>query len=386
MITSSRRYVPSRRPGNLPTPLTSFVGRGQDIAELSSAPWGLAADHAGGRRRHGQDPPGPGGGRRRRRSSSPTASGSSSWPPCAPARRWTTPSPPPSAWSPGVTCTRRQARSSASPPGRRSWSSTTASTCWTRRAICEDALVHCTGVVGLATSREPLRVPGERVWPVGPLDVDSEAVELFADRAAAVRRGFALTDTVRPVVAQICRRLDGMPLAIELAAARLRSMTPAEMADRLDERFRLLRTGRPRPRPQPPCHPRRRRRLELRPPLVDEQRCCAAGGVRRRIRPRAAHRVCSDATDEFADPRPPRRARRALARPPRRPRRATRYRILRRYASTPPADSTQATPIASGAATRSTSRRSCAAPRPTPRLAATRVRQPPCGGRLRGRP
>src|SRR5262249_30176517 len=69
------------------------------------------------------------------------------------------------------------------------------------------------------------------------------AIRLFADRAAAVRPGFAIDEsTVSPVV-RICRALDGIPLAIELAAARLRALTPAQVADRLDDRFRLLSVG-----------------------------------------------------------------------------------------------------------------------------------------------
>jgi predicted ATPase len=94
----------------------------------------------------------------------------------------------------------------------------------------------------LATSREPLAVPGERQVPVAPLDLEA-AVQLFTDRAAAVRAGFALTDDGRPAVEEICRRLDDLPLAIELAAARVKVLPPAEIARRLDDRFRLLRTG-----------------------------------------------------------------------------------------------------------------------------------------------
>jgi predicted ATPase/DNA-binding SARP family transcriptional activator len=94
----------------------------------------------------------------------------------------------------------------------------------------------------LATSREPLGVPGEVLHPVEAL-AGPDAVALFADRAAAVRPGFALTADVEPVAAMICRRLDGQPLPIELAAARLRTLTPAEILTRLDDRFRLLTSG-----------------------------------------------------------------------------------------------------------------------------------------------
>ncbi|QQQ79877.1 winged helix-turn-helix domain-containing protein [Saccharothrix sp. 6-C] len=94
----------------------------------------------------------------------------------------------------------------------------------------------------LATSREPLGVYGEVVSPVPPLDGDA-AVRLLAERAAAVRPGFTVTPDDAEAVAEVCRRLDGLPLAIELAAARLRSLTVAQLAARLDDRFRLLTGG-----------------------------------------------------------------------------------------------------------------------------------------------
>jgi len=93
----------------------------------------------------------------------------------------------------------------------------------------------------LATSREGLRLNDEKLWPVAPLDVRAGAVTLFVDRAQAVSPGFTLTgpDEAGAVV-EVCRRLDGIPLAIELAASRMMSMTAAELRDRLDDRFRLL--------------------------------------------------------------------------------------------------------------------------------------------------
>ncbi|WP_086809751.1 ATP-binding protein, partial [Streptomyces reticuliscabiei] len=108
--------------------------------------------------------------------------------------------------------------------------------------LVETLLTHCPGLTILATSREPLGVPGESVRPVEPLLPDS-ARRLFEERAAAVRpdAGTALRDT--EAVEEICRRLDGLPLAIELAAARLRMLTPRQIADRLDDRFRLLTSG-----------------------------------------------------------------------------------------------------------------------------------------------
>ena len=105
----------------------------------------------------------------------------------------------------------------------------------------ETLLAHCPGVTVLATSREPLAVPGEAVRPVEPLPPPT-AHRLFAERAATVRPGFDPAADPR-AVAEICRRLDGLPLAIELAAARLRLLTPRQIADRLDDRFRLLTSG-----------------------------------------------------------------------------------------------------------------------------------------------
>ncbi|WP_431043556.1 AfsR/SARP family transcriptional regulator [Streptomyces sp. P1-3] len=111
-------------------------------------------------------------------------------------------------------------------------------------ALAETLLAACPGVTILATSREPLGVPGETVRPVEPL-LPAPAHQLFAERAAAVRPGFdpARDPATEAAVAEICRRLDGLPLAIELAAARLRLLTPRQIADRLDDRFRLLTTG-----------------------------------------------------------------------------------------------------------------------------------------------
>ncbi|MEU4211330.1 BTAD domain-containing putative transcriptional regulator [Streptomyces sp. NPDC026206] len=107
--------------------------------------------------------------------------------------------------------------------------------------LAETLLAHCPGVSVLATSREPLAVPGELVRPVEPLP-DPVALRLFAERGAAARPGFRVEDDPA-ACAEICRRLDGLPLAIELAAARLRLLTPRGLADRLDDRFRLLTSG-----------------------------------------------------------------------------------------------------------------------------------------------
>ncbi|ADI12066.1 putative multi-domain regulator [Streptomyces bingchenggensis BCW-1] len=107
--------------------------------------------------------------------------------------------------------------------------------------LAQALLADCPGVTVLATSREPLGVPGEWVRPVEPLPPEV-ALRLFAERGAAVRPGFGTEDD-RPACEEICRRLDGLPLAIELAAARLRALTPRQIADRLDSRFRLLTGG-----------------------------------------------------------------------------------------------------------------------------------------------
>jgi predicted ATPase/DNA-binding SARP family transcriptional activator len=107
--------------------------------------------------------------------------------------------------------------------------------------LVEELLERCPGLTVLATSREPLGVPGELLRPVEPLP-EPVALRLLADRGAAVRPGFR-TDEDAEACAEICRRLDGLPLAIELAAARLRMLTPRQIADRLDDRFRLLTSG-----------------------------------------------------------------------------------------------------------------------------------------------
>ncbi|WP_191871422.1 BTAD domain-containing putative transcriptional regulator [Streptomyces filipinensis] len=107
--------------------------------------------------------------------------------------------------------------------------------------LTERLLARCPGLTVLATSREPLGVPGEVLRPVEPLP-EPVALRLLADRGAAARPGFRVSDDPG-AGAEICRRLDGLPLAIELAAARLRMLTPRQIADRLDDRFRLLTSG-----------------------------------------------------------------------------------------------------------------------------------------------
>ncbi|MGY1743969.1 BTAD domain-containing putative transcriptional regulator [Blastococcus sp. SYSU D00695] len=117
--------------------------------------------------------------------------------------------------------------------------------------VVSEVLGRCPGVRALATSREPLAIEGETLHPLGPLTVPADgdgpaeaagtaAVRLLLDRARAVDPAVALDDGV----VEIARRLDGLPLAIELAAARLRVLSPAEVAERLGDRFRLLTGGR----------------------------------------------------------------------------------------------------------------------------------------------
>lgn len=107
--------------------------------------------------------------------------------------------------------------------------------------LAETVLTRCPRVTVLATSREPLGVRGEFLYGVGPL-ARSAALRLLGERGAAARPGFR-TDDDASACEEICRRLDGLPLAVELAAARLRLLTPRQLADRLDDRFRLLGAG-----------------------------------------------------------------------------------------------------------------------------------------------
>ena len=120
--------------------------------------------------------------------------------------------------------------------------------------LADELLGRCPGLRVLATSREPLGILGEVLDPVPPLRLpprDAEpadalaypSVQLLRDRAAMVRPGFSVTRDNVAVIVEICRRLDGLPLAIELAAARLRTLSPRQVAAGLDDRFRLLTGG-----------------------------------------------------------------------------------------------------------------------------------------------
>lgn len=124
-------------------------------------------------------------------------------------------------------------------------------------ALIQQLLTECDSLRMLATSREPLGVDGEVVWRVPPLSVPNGdtvsisdagpieygAVRLFVDRARLVQPVFALTVDSTPVVIEICRRVDGIPLAVELAAARVPFLTVRQIADRLDDQLGLLTHG-----------------------------------------------------------------------------------------------------------------------------------------------
>jgi predicted ATPase/class 3 adenylate cyclase len=122
--------------------------------------------------------------------------------------------------------------------------------------LAEALLRACPDLRLLVTSREPLRIPGELTWRVPSLSLPDpamlppvgdlaayEAVRLFVERARAIRPGFVLTEQTAPAVAHLCHRLDGMPLALELAAARIGTLTPEQIAARLDDSMALLTGG-----------------------------------------------------------------------------------------------------------------------------------------------
>ncbi|MFD7457062.1 MULTISPECIES: BTAD domain-containing putative transcriptional regulator [unclassified Streptomyces] len=120
-------------------------------------------------------------------------------------------------------------------------------------ALARRLLERAPGVTLLATSQEPLRVPGETVWPVPPLELPdstepdalerSSAVRLFVERARSADPSFVVDAGTAPAVAAICRRLDGIPLALELAATRVRALGAHQLLERLDDRFRVLNSG-----------------------------------------------------------------------------------------------------------------------------------------------
>ena len=104
-------------------------------------------------------------------------------------------------------------------------------------------LAACSGLTILTTSREPIGLTGEVTWRVPSLSLGDEAIQLFEERARRVKPEFTIADEDKGAVTEICKRLDGMPLAIELAAARVRALSLTEILDSLHDRFRLLTGG-----------------------------------------------------------------------------------------------------------------------------------------------
>ncbi len=171
--------------------------------------------------------------------------------------------------------------------------------------LADQLLGTCPHLRILATSREPLAITGEALWPVEPLTLPPEnadlttamscaAVQLLTDRAGTARPGFALTEDTTSDVVRICRALDGIPLAIELAAARLRTMTPHHLAGQLHDRFHLLTGG---SRTAPPRHQTLRAVIDWSWNLLSEQERALlrrlttfAGGATLE----AAEHVCAD--------------------------------------------------------------------------------------------
>ena len=105
--------------------------------------------------------------------------------------------------------------------------------------LADDLLHQCAGLKILASSREALGIAGEVAYRIPSL-ADSESTQLFVDRACAANSNFNATENNASAIAQICHRLDGIPLALELAAARVKSLSPEQLAKRLDDMFRLL--------------------------------------------------------------------------------------------------------------------------------------------------
>ena len=263
---------------NLPVQLTPLVGRSGEIAEICVPAGGRAAGDAHRVGGGGQDPSRAGRRRPRCSTHTPAVCGGSSWRRC-PIR---TPSVAP-RWPRSALMRFRRRRS---PTSWRSSSATSrAWSCWTTASISSRSVPSSwptccrpspsTSV--LATSREPLGVPGEITWRVPSLRCPTrerlvstspalsqyDAVVLFVDRAHRARPSFAVSEANAPAIAQICHRLDGIPLAIELAAARCRQLSAERIAAELDDRFRLPDRRRPHG-DGAPADPGRVGRLELR--------------------------------------------------------------------------------------------------------------------------
>ena len=166
-------------------------------------------------------------------------------------------------------------------------------------AFVAQVRASCPQIGLVATSREVLGVGGERIWRLEPLEAGSGAVELLLDRAAAADPLLDTDAWDRAELAELCQRLDGMPLCIEMAAARLRSMSPADMIERLDDRFRLLRHRR---RDVDARHQTLMATIDWSYDLLDsderillDRLSVFAGGFDAAL----AHEVCGDGYDEF---------------------------------------------------------------------------------------
>jgi predicted ATPase/ATP/maltotriose-dependent transcriptional regulator MalT len=239
---SPLRDAPARAPGNLPVQLTGFVGRRAEREGVGD----LVAD------RRLVTLIGVGGAGKTRLAAQVAADQ---------AERW-----PDGVWwvelgSVGDAAEVAEAVASAVgvlvEPVRGPLGSVTVALADRRALVCLDNCEHvlegaaevaaallgfCPEATVLATSREPLGVPGEVVWQVPPL-AEADALALFMERAAAVRPGFTLDASSEAAVRAMCARLDGIPLALELAAAWLRALTPQQIEAGLDDRFALLVRG-----------------------------------------------------------------------------------------------------------------------------------------------
>ncbi|MBD0706935.1 MULTISPECIES: AfsR/SARP family transcriptional regulator [unclassified Streptomyces] len=276
--------APTRQRGNLPAPLTDLVGRVDDLAALRA----LLGDDSTAPRTRLVTLTGPGGVGKTRLALEAVIQTADAYPDTFPDGAWLVELGGPAAHSGtsgGVSGTAhviaaalgmRDDTVPADPTadGRRTDTPADrlATALHAKRALllldnCEhvvDAVAELTGtLLGraphlriLATSQEPLGIAGEHLRPVGPLGLpaagdtgpealgQAEAVQLFVSRAQAADPGFALTADNAEAVGALCRRLDGIPLALELAATRVRTLGARELAARLDDRFRLLSAGR----------------------------------------------------------------------------------------------------------------------------------------------
>jgi hypothetical protein len=262
LLSEGTASTPAR--GNLPAPITSFLGRRDELADLAAL---LAPDGsgAGGQTIDAEvcrlvSPTGPGGCGKTRLAIElghevTSSFGDGVWLVELAALS------APALIAPAILRALEIAEDS-----RRGALATLTATLGTRHLLlildnCEHLLDECAQVVAavlgacprlrmMATSREALSMLGETVWQVTPLPVvgqdaanEGDAVHLFVQRACAVRPGFALTPANRRVVMEVCHRLDGLPLAIELATARLSTLSVEQIAARLDARFILLSAG-----------------------------------------------------------------------------------------------------------------------------------------------